>query len=160
MTIEEAIARIEDHVSHHGIGEYPHIEIGEALKMAVSALHEKGRATCGRCAFWRENDPRCMNGKSPWGGRTVKKDDACSGFEEREPWISAKERLPKRRADYLCAYVFDESKMRFYGVLMFHPEQDAENGYIAGPHFSNEGMDGMHVTHWMPLPEPPKEECL
>jgi hypothetical protein len=37
----------------------------------------------------------------------------------------------------------------------FHPEQNAENGYVTGPHFSNEGMNGMRVTHWMPLPKPP-----
>lgn len=77
--------------------------------------------------------------------------------QEQSRWISVKERLPKRRADYLCIYVFGDSEMHFYGVLMFHPEQDAENGYVTGPHFSDEGMEGMRVTHWMPLPEPPKE---
>ena len=72
-------------------------------------------------------------------------------------WIPVTERLPKVRRDYLCICVFDESKRQYYDVLMFHPEQNAENGYVTGPHFSNEGMDGLRVTHWMPLPEPPKE---
>lgn len=38
MTAEEAIARIQDHISTHGIGEYPHSRLGEALEMAVAAL--------------------------------------------------------------------------------------------------------------------------
>lgn len=70
-------------------------------------------------------------------------------------WIPVTERLPKCRRDYLCICVFGESKMQFCDVLMFHPEQNAENGYVTGPHFSNEGMEGMRVTHWMPLPKPP-----
>ena len=72
-------------------------------------------------------------------------------------WIPVTERLPKGRRDYLCVCVYGESEMRFYNVLMFHPEQNSENGYVTGPHFSNEGMEGMRVTHWMPLPKPPKE---
>ena len=38
MTREEAIARIKDHMEHHGIGKYPHIKLKEALEMALSAL--------------------------------------------------------------------------------------------------------------------------
>lgn len=70
-------------------------------------------------------------------------------------WIPVTERLPKVRRDYLCICVFDESDMPFYNVLMFHPEQNAENGYVTGPHFSNEGVEGLRVTHWMPLPKLP-----
>jgi hypothetical protein len=70
-------------------------------------------------------------------------------------WIPVTERLPKGRREYLCICVFGESKMQFCNVLIFHPEQNAENGYVTGPHFSNEGMNGMRVTHWMPLPKPP-----
>lgn len=70
-------------------------------------------------------------------------------------WIPVTERLPKCRRYYLCICVFGESKMQFCDVLMFHPEQNAENGYVTGPHFSNEGMEGIRVTHWMPLPKPP-----
>lgn len=38
MTREEAIARIKDHMEHHGIRKYPHIMLSEALDMAISAL--------------------------------------------------------------------------------------------------------------------------
>ena len=40
MTIEEAIKRIQNHMEVHRIGEYPHINIGEALTMAIDALRE------------------------------------------------------------------------------------------------------------------------
>ena len=43
MTREEAIARIKDHMEHHGIGEYPHVKLGEALNMALSALRPVSR---------------------------------------------------------------------------------------------------------------------
>ena len=41
MTIAEAIKRIRHHMAVHGIGEYPHIHIGEALTMAIDALREQ-----------------------------------------------------------------------------------------------------------------------
>ena len=36
----EAIKRIEDHIGVHRIGQYPHIRIAEALRLAISALRE------------------------------------------------------------------------------------------------------------------------
>lgn len=41
MTSQEAIKRITDHMEVHHIGEPPHIHIGEALLMAITALREK-----------------------------------------------------------------------------------------------------------------------
>lgn len=38
MTREETIARIKDHMEHHGIGKYPSIMLGEALDLAITAL--------------------------------------------------------------------------------------------------------------------------
>ncbi len=80
--------------------------------------------------------------------------------QEQSKWISVKDEMPKRMKRYFIAYKFDGSDMRFYGEAMFHPE--GGNGCVDRPHFSNEGVDGMYVTHWMeipklPLPEPPKE---
>ena len=74
---------------------------------------------------------------------------------EQGKWIPVTDRLPKGRKDYLCICVFGASEMQFYNVLNFHPEENAENGYVPGPHFSNEGMNDMRVTHWMQLPKPP-----
>lgn len=41
MKIDEAIGRIRDHMERHGIGEYPHVKLGEALEMAIDALKNK-----------------------------------------------------------------------------------------------------------------------
>lgn len=43
MTREEAILRIKDHMEHHGIGEYPHVKLAEALNMAITALRPVSR---------------------------------------------------------------------------------------------------------------------
>lgn len=43
MTRKEAIARIKDHMEHHGIGEYPHVKLAEALNMALTALRPVNR---------------------------------------------------------------------------------------------------------------------
>ena len=50
MTREEAIRRIEEHMIYHHMGEYPHIFIGEALEMAISALREQEERSKG-CAY-------------------------------------------------------------------------------------------------------------
>ena len=40
MTNEEAIGRIQDHMSHHGIGQYPHLKLKEAFEIAIQALRK------------------------------------------------------------------------------------------------------------------------
>lgn len=41
IAINDAIKSIEDHISVHRIGQYPHIKLGEALDLALTALQEK-----------------------------------------------------------------------------------------------------------------------
>ena len=60
-------------------------------------------------------------------------------------WISVKEQLPEVEADIL-AYIGEGS---FVVCWMTH------DGYWQCPAYL---MDKDDVTHWMPLPEPPKEE--
>ena len=76
-------------------------------------------------------------------------------------WIPVTEDKPKRRGHYFIAYRFKGSDMQFFGEAMWH-DDIPDNGYVKGNHFSNEGVNGMYVTHWMeipklPLPEQPKE---
>lgn len=75
-------------------------------------------------------------------------------------WISVKdERKPKDRRSYFIAYVFGDSDMHFFGEAKYYAYEG--NGIVDRPHFSNEGVDGMRVTHWMEipkLPQPPKGE--
>lgn len=73
-------------------------------------------------------------------------------------WISVEdEQKPKHHEDVLCRYVFSGNADCFYAVLTYYAYGD--NGYVTGQHFTGEGLHDMRVTHWMPLPEPPKEDA-
>ena len=75
-------------------------------------------------------------------------------------WISVEEDKPKRRGHYFIAYRFKGFDMQFFGEAMWH-DDIPDNGYVKGDHFSNEGVNGMYVTHWMEIPSlpmPPKGE--
>lgn len=61
-------------------------------------------------------------------------------------WIPVSERLPKEYGRYLCnvkSFLFPGS---FYQTIL----QYVEGGFIEGRIYTDD------VTHWMPLPEPPK----
>ena len=64
-------------------------------------------------------------------------------------WISVKDRLPEKNGRYLCRY-----EQEVYGEVcrctdfgMFDSNIGEKGNWFVGK-----------VTHWMPLPEPPKEE--
>ena len=67
-----------------------------------------------------------------------------------QEWVSVKDRLPEKYGKYLCRYVFNESAE--------YPHIEAISYYPKMTRFQGEGSCGMRVTHWMPLPEPPKGE--
>ena len=69
-------------------------------------------------------------------------------------WISVEDDKPKRRGEYFVSYVFADCNMRFYGAAFWRDDLET-NGYVTGPHFSNEGVDGMKVTHWMEIQKLP-----
>ena len=91
---------------------------------------------------------------------------ACENEKEKERWISVKDRLPEEKENPLrldfqevicfCDFggVPKRTDVRTYGFGKRHWENE--------PHFWHGPtmMDGV-VTHWMPMPEPPKgdEEC-
>ena len=70
-----------------------------------------------------------------------------------QKWIPVTERLPEKDGHYLCNYHFGEyPKMTFTQVLDYYATDIV-------PHFQHTLGDGsMKVTHWMPLPEAPKED--
>ena len=80
-------------------------------------------------------------------------------------WISVKERLPKSRIHVLC---FVEELCEFYDLEDGTP-YDALARFMTEGYYDNKrkkwfvciagDLNRSHngVTHWMPLPEPPKE---
>ena len=81
-----------------------------------------------------------------------------SGVTVQE-WISVKdERKPKQLQECLCICKFDDDtkgEWRFYNVLKWHDVPYQDNGIVNRPHFTDEGVHGMVVTHWMTLPKLP-----
>lgn len=63
-------------------------------------------------------------------------------------WIPVTERLPEREGRYLCVKRIGKSGAVYVTMM---------NGDGYG--FSMEHIYTDDVTHWMPLPEPPKEEA-
>ena len=64
-------------------------------------------------------------------------------------WIPVTERLPDAGDRVLCycrANIYEVMKMRTDGAWV-HNDKVYDSAYMSG-----------FVTHWMPLPEPPKEE--
>ena len=64
-------------------------------------------------------------------------------------WIGVKERLPEVNGNYLCA-MRDNIVEPFVAIHQFY------NGKFIMQEWFVENV-GRAVTHWMPLPEPPKE---
>ena len=76
------------------------------------------------------------------------------GKADAMKWISVKERLPEKNGEYLCRWtnksVSDAEYESTYGSFGYWFEfwEDEYKEWIS--------YDG--ITHWMPLPEPPKGE--
>ena len=71
-------------------------------------------------------------------------------LKEQTTWISVKDRLPPRNGNYL---VVTE------GLGFFRGCTDIKILYFYNGCFKLDDKDVyyMNITHWMPLPEPPKE---
>lgn len=64
-----------------------------------------------------------------------------------QQWIPVSERLPERNGEYLVCTIHDFYKTKKVAKASFR--RNRGGFYGNGGHWSN-------VTHWMPLPEPPK----
>ena len=81
-----------------------------------------------------------------------------------QEWIPVTERLPDVIDTYLVVVKFAYDWEKEYEIEVDVATYDpyCENTIIDGCWITyndwNEGQDYLHVTHWMPLPEPPKGE--
>lgn len=84
-------------------------------------------------------------------------------------WINVKDRLPNENEFVLATDGKNTEKVRFMGVrnrlqngkffhgwFIGHFSGDYAGTFSSEPYSYNEYMDD--CTHWMPLPEPPKDE--
>lgn len=91
----------------------------------------------------------CMEGTKV---RLVKNDDGTTEIRFENQWIPVTEKLPKEWWPVL-------------GLIKFHDEDEPPAHqvlwYLGNGHWREVWRGDMienNVTHWMPLPEPPKEE--
>ena len=61
-------------------------------------------------------------------------------------WIPCSERMPDKNESVLCFCRAEITEVLYWNGSSWH-STDANKGYLSG-----------FVTHWMPLPEPPREE--
>lgn len=106
---------------------------------------------CATCDFWWENDPRCMNGQSQWGGKTVPKDNYCRYWEHHTDWIPVTERLPE-------VWRNDETA-ELVNYMIYSPDfgVDIGNYHAKAKKWLCMALP-CTVTHWMPLPTGPEVE--
>jgi hypothetical protein len=81
------------------------------------------------------------------------------GALETQPfWISVEERLPERGVNVLCYMDFSKNEETKHWENSI--ADNVYNGVLVGsrPTKHTWAWQGDCVTHWMPLPEPPKED--
>lgn len=66
-------------------------------------------------------------------------------------WISVEEeQKPKNMQECLCVCTFNDYRdYKWINVLRWYAIDG--NGYVDRPHFTDEGVHGMCVTHWHPM---------
>ena len=102
---------------------------------------------CATCDFWRENDPRCMNGQSQWGGKTVPRNNYCLYWERHTDWIPVEERLPEAPVKKVLVFV-----PHAHGNIVDVGLYLGADGWVLEGWYLTQNA----VTHWMPLPKAPE----
>lgn len=70
--------------------------------------------------------------------------------EEKNPWHKASEELPKESGSYFVKYTIDSCSVPYDGICRYY-----ECRWINAHRLGN---GRIHITHWMPIPELPKED--
>ena len=81
----------------------------------------------------------------PWGGKDCNDRLHMAVLEllkEQQQWIRVEDRLPER----------------YKKVLTYGTDYGVQENWLIRVEKGISWSMGYHITHWMPLPEPPKEE--
>lgn len=123
-------------------------------KEIVKALREcsSGNMNCSKCPMWDSKlDLRCMDVAMKYAADMLEQD------AKKTNWISVKDRLPKETQD--CA---SGVKIKSHSELCIVAIETEESTFYVQTDITVCGKwynYGNRITHWMPLPEPPKEEA-
>lgn len=84
------------------------------------------------------------------------RDDFLAGYVAAQSWISVEDGLPTRAGIFLCYDVKSRSQI----MCIFNPgleinKWEFDFSLVDGRDFQVETVE---ISHWMPLPPPPKEE--
>ena len=72
-----------------------------------------------------------------------------------QKWIPVTERLPEKEGSYIVLTTSGAvTTGRFYTEMIFEPTHYRDKAYVRKASWSR----NRNVTHWMPLPETPREE--
>ena len=82
---------------------------------------------------------------------------AIAALQAYQPWVSVSERLPDDGVPVLVTYIgFNDGKPHSDGVAKWSIE---ENAYVGGWLLESDSSEvTVEITHWKPVPEPPKGE--
>ena len=112
---------------------------------------------CSECRFRTEYEFCSAMPKNFCGNTSDEgKPDWCP-LKNADGWISVKDRLPKSMINKVLVWLKHEDLNSYIGYGHYEKFHGEEMWYDLE---HNERFDkrGYIVTHWMPLPEPPKEE--
>lgn len=98
------------------------------------------KTDCGKCRYF--NAQSCVD-------KLIIDHLIASGVTVQE-WIPVSERLPRDERQVLVYFGFGDFRVRYNGILSYYR-------FDPNPHWQHESS-GVVVTHWMPLPRPPKGE--
>ena len=75
-------------------------------------------------------------------------------------WIPVgAEEKPLHGKEYLCVCTLpDDPEHKWDWMMVLRYYAYGSNGYVDRPHFTDEGVNGMTVTHWTHLPSHPLSE--
>ena len=76
-------------------------------------------------------------------------------WDKEHCWIPVTERLPEEKTYVLI--LFDTIAGKMQGVCFLYKDDDGHNCWMWLDRLGK-NLFGIQPTHWMPLPEPPKEE--